>query len=312
MNILITGGAGFLGSHLCKRLLKDNHNIVCFDNLSTGKLKNLEEIKDKITFIEGDANNFEDLNKVFSKFTFDKVFHYAALVGVKRTLENPIDVLNDIYGIKNILELSRQNKVDKVIFASSSEVYGEPVEIPEVEEGHVNAKLPYAVTKLMGEKYLEAYFQKYGLKTCSLRFFNVYGPKQEGSDYGFVVGIFIKQVLNNENPTVFDDGTQTRDFVFVEDNIEAAIYAMNNDDVNGQSINIGTGCPTTILNLAEDIIKLCGQEKKIKPQFIENPRPDIRHRFPDVSKMRQLLKFRPRYRLEEGLKTTIEWYKNNI
>lgn len=312
MKILVTGGAGFLGSHLCKRLIKDNHHVVCVDNFLTGKRQNLEEIEQEIDIIQCDVNNFFDLRQIFQKYCFDKVFHYAALVGVKRTLENPIAVLNDIDGVQNILALSHEFKVDKVVFSSSSEVYGEPVEIPEVESGHVNAKLPYSVSKLMGEKYLEAYYQQHGLKTCSLRFFNVYGPKQEGSDYGFVVGIFIKQILRGDGPTIFGDGTQTRDFVYVEDNIEAAVHAMMNDAVNGECINIGTGRPTTILDLAEDIIKLCNMEGKVKLQFVKNPRPDVRHRFPDITKMRTLLKFRPKYRLEEGLRLTIEWYRNNM
>ena len=155
---------------------------------------------------------------------------------------------------------------------------------------------------------MQAYYEEYGLKTTSLRFFNIYGPRQESSDYGFVVGIFIKQALNNKRPTIFGNGSQTRDFVYIKDNIEATIKALESDKTNGEVINIGTGVPVSILHLAERIIELCG--KDLEPIYIENHRNDIKHRFPDVSKMIKLIELRPRYNLEKGLKETIAWYKN--
>ena len=306
--ILVTGGAGFIGSHLCEFLCKRGDKVICLDNLSTGSLQNIESIHDKITFIKGDVNKFADLEPIFQNNKLDAIFHYAAVVGVKRTLENPIDVLDDIKGTRNLLKLALQYGKPKIVFASSSEVYGEPVEIPEVENGHTNAQLPYAVTKLYCEKLLEAYWQKYSLPTCSLRFFNIYGPRQESSDYGFVGGIFIKRVLEGKAPIIFGDGTQTRDFVYIDDNIEAALHALDSYAANGEAINIGTGKPTTVLDLAEEIIALCGTEGKIKPEFVP-PRNDVRHRFPDVSKMRRLLNFRPKISLREGLQKTIDWYK---
>ena len=308
--VLVTGGAGFVGGHLCRRLIKDGHAVICFDDLSTGSLDNLKDVKDQITFVQGDCNNYEELEAVFKNHPIDTVFHYAAIVGVKRTLEDPIAVLNDVEGIRNILELSRLNNVKKVVFSSSSEVYGEPVEIPETEDGHVNAKLPYAVVKLIGEKLLEAYHQMYGLNTTSLRFFNVYGPGQESSAYGFVVGIFIRQVLDGKAPTIFGDGTQTRDFVYIDDNIEAAIRVMETLETAGEVINVGTGRPMTILDLAEDIIQLAGKENSMKPTFIGDVRNDIKHRFPDVGKMQRLLNFRPQYKLIDGLRKTFESYKS--
>jgi len=307
--VLVTGGAGFVGGHLCRRLIKDGHTVVCFDDLSTGSLDNLKDVKDQITFVQGDCNNYEELEAIFKNHPIDTVFHYAAIVGVKRTLEDPIAVLNDVEGIRNILELSRLNNVKKVVFSSSSEVYGEPVEIPETEDGHVNAKLPYAVVKLIGEKLLEAYHQMYGLNTTSLRFFNVYGPGQESSAYGFVVGIFIRQVLDGKAPTIFGDGTQTRDFVYIDDNIEAAIRVMETLETAGEVINVGTGRPMTILDLAEDVIQLAGKEGEMKPEFMDDVRNDIKHRFPDVGKMQRLLNFRPQYKLIDGLKKTFESYQ---
>ena len=305
MKCLVTGGAGFVGSHLCEALAKD-HEVYCLDSLLTGKKENIKN--PKIKFIKEDVLDKNSLERIFDKNGFDWVFHYAAIVGVKRTLENPLEVLEDSEGIKNILDLSRKHNVKKVLFASSSEVYGQPVEIPEREDGHLNAKMPYAVTKLFGENLLKAYYEKYGLRTTSLRFFNVYGPRQDSSDYGFVVGIFIKQVLSNERPTIFGDGSQTRDFVYINDNIGASIKAMESEKTDGEVINIGTGVPVSILHLAEKIVELCG--KNLEPIFIDNDRNDIKHRFPDVSKMRKLIEFKPRYNLEKGLKETIAWYQN--
>jgi|SRR3989344_719576 len=309
---LVTGGAGFIGSHLCEALLQKGNKVICLDNLSSGKMVNIAGIKKNkdFVFIKGDANKLKDLKPIFKKNKLDGVFHYGAVVGVKRTLENPLAVLKDIDGIKHIAELSLKYGKPKVVFASSSEVYGEPKELPEREDGIIDAKMPYAAVKLIGEKFLEAYWQRHGLETCSLRFFNVYGPRQESSDYGFVVGIFIKQVLAGRSPTVFGDGKGTRDFVYMQDNVEAGIKAMEFDKSAGHVINIGKGNPITILDLANKVIESCGQKGKIKPVFIENTRVDIKHRAPEISNMVNLLDFKPAVSLEDGLKETINYYKN--
>ncbi len=306
--VLVTGGAGFVGSHLCEKLLGRGYKVICLDNFATGQEGNLAHLKGNLTCIKGDANSKETIEAIFKEHRFDGIFHYAAMVGVKRTIENPTDVLKDAEGIQNIFAAAIAHGKPKIVFASSSEIYGEPVEIPEREDGHINAKLPYAVVKLYGEKMVEAYWTKYSLPGCALRFFNVYGPRQESSDYGFVGGIFIKRVLEGKAPLIFGDGTQTRDFVYIDDNIEAAIRAFESYAVNGEVINIGTGKPTTILDLAEDIIELCGMTEKIKPEFVPT-RDDVKHRFPDISKMRRLLNFRPAITLQEGLRRTIEWCK---
>ena len=304
--ILVTGGAGFIGSHLCERLVKDGHKVVCFDNLSAGRLDNIKDFQEKLTFAQGDVNKRADLEKVFQEHKPEAVFHYAAVVGVRRTAENPLEVLNDIEGVKNVFELALEYGKPKIIYASSSEVYGEPVEIPEREDGHINPKIPYAVVKLYGEKMIEAYWQKHQLAGVALRFFNVYGPRQESSDYGFVMGIFIKKVLAGESPIIFGDGSQTRDFVYVDDNIEASLLAWQSEAANGQVLNIGTGKPTTILDLAEEVIDACGKTQ-VKPEFAP-ARDDIKHRFPDVAKMQNLLNFRSHVSLKEGLRKTISYY----
>lgn len=309
--ILITGGAGFIGSHLAEKLLRYGSRVICFDDLSTGSEDNAREfIDDKnFVFIKGDTNEKADISAVFKTHPIDYVFHYAARVGVLRTLDQPLDVLRDVDGIKYILELSHKHGVKKLVFSSSSEVYGEPVEIPEREDGHLNAQLPYAVVKLLGENLLRAYYETHGFPTCSLRFFNVYGPKQESSSYGFVAGVFIEQALKGIPLTVFGDGTQTRDFVYIDDNINASILALLNEKTNGESINIGTGRPITILDLAERVVSISGNSAlkiALKPLRAGG---EIKHRFPDISKMNALLNHTPEYSLNEGLKKTFEWYR---
>ena len=191
---------------------------------------------------------------------------------------------------------------------SSSEVYGEPVELPEKEEDILNAKLPYAVSKHVGELYGKAYYTTYGLKTVSLRFFNVYGPKQISTSYGFVIGIFIKQALENKPITIYGDGKQTRDFTFIKDNITATILCADNNSTNGEIVNIGTGKRTTILQLAEIIKKICNSRSTIK--FIPERRLDIVHRCADITRMKKLIGFTPKYSLAQGLRETIDWYKS--
>jgi UDP-glucose 4-epimerase len=311
--VLVTGGAGFIGSHLCEALLETGNEVVCVDNISTGSLENIKNFESKnFKFVKGDVTVLGDLKRIFDENDFDFVFHEAAVVGVKRTLENPLGVLRDIEGFKNVLELSKESDVKKLIFSSSSEVYGSPVEIPEREDGHVNAKLPYATVKLIGEQYCRAYYDTYGLKTTSLRFFNVYGPRQESTPYGFVVGIFIREALQDTAPTIFGDGSQTRDFVYVKDNVDLTILAAESKRTDGEVLNIGTGKPTTIIDLAELIIELCGKEGKLVPLFLPERPHEIKHRFPDISKMMRLLSLRHKYRLEDGLKETIKYYQNKM
>jgi len=313
---LVTGGAGFIGSHLCEKIIKEGHKVICFDNLLTGSLKNLSLLhkNPRFSFIEGDANKEEDIAPIFKNNKLDGVFHYASVIGVKRTLENPMSMLGDIDGIKNVASLAVKYGKPKIVFASSSEVYGEPQQFPEREDGAINPNNPYSygVIKLLGERFFLLYAKEYNLKTCSLRFFNVYGPKQESSDYGFVVGIFIKKALKRKPLIIFGDGSQTRDFTFIDDNIEASWRAMESKGTqDGEVINVGCGRPTTIVDLAEKIHGLCQPNKKFSPKFLENRRGDILHRFPEIKKMVKLLNYRPKVSLDEGLKKTIAWYKKS-
>lgn len=312
--VLVTGGAGFIGSNLTKALLEKGYTVVCFDNLSTGRKENIEEFQKKENkyhknyfFEKGDVNT-KDIEHVFERYKFDYVFHHAAVVGVKRTEENPLAVLNDVEGIKKILELSKKHGVKKAVYASSSEVYGNPVEIPEREDGVVNPHIPYAVVKLLGEKLFESYYKVHGLRTTCLRLFNVYGPKQNSTPYGFVVAIFTRQAMNKEDITVFGDGSQTRDFVFVEDNVAATIAAMESTKTDGMTINVGTGKETSVLELAKTVAKICKRDLSSIKYFPERS-GEIPRRLPSTDRMRKLIGFTPKHTLEQGLKKTIEYYK---
>jgi nucleoside-diphosphate-sugar epimerase len=310
--VLVTGGAGFLGSHICEKLLMKDYTVLCLDNLSSGNMNNIANcMKDKkFVFIKADANT-SDLENVFRKNEIDFVFHYSFTMGNKINVEEPVRVLNDVKGIQNVFDLSRKYDVKKIVYASSSEVYGEPVKLPDKEDEVVNPKVPYAVIKLLGEKFVETYFEQYNLKACALRIFNTYGPRQvTTSTYSFVVGNFIQQVFSDKQPTVLGDGNQTRDFLYIDDNIEATMRAFEFDSTNGQVINIAKGERITINELANKIINLCG--KNLTPTYLPFRKHEIIHRVADVSKMKKLLKFEPRINLEEGLKKTIDWYKKNL
>ncbi len=336
--VLVTGGAGFLGSHLTRKLLDFGANVIILDNFSTGKLVKISAVvpeltsvlessfaidlekplserektyalnsttypEQTLTIIAGDACRKQDVDEVFERHSIRYVFHWAAVVGVKRTIENPLLVLRDLDGIRYVLDACVAKKIEKIVFSSSSEIYGDPLQLPEYEAGAVNAKMPYAVVKLMGELLLQTYQKEFGLRTTALRFFNVYGPRQESSEYGFVGAVFMQQALNKQAPTIFGDGSDTRDFVFVSDNVEASIRAMLSSEADGEVINIGTGRPTTVLDLAEKIINIA--EVDVKPKFLPAREVEVHHRWPNIMKMRKLLDFYPKISIEEGLRIAI-------
>ena len=214
---LITGGAGNVGSTLAIHLANNaNNTIVIVDNLSTGSLHKVPKI-DNVKFIKANVNDYNDIAPIFARYNFDYVFHYAALVGVKRTLENPISVLKDIDGIKHVLSLSKNSGVKRVFYSSSSEVYGEPFEIPQNEKTTpLNSRLPYAIVKNVGEAFFKSYYQEYGLEYTIFRFFNTYGPNQSED---FVLPRFLKLAMQDKDISIYGDGLQTRSFCYVDDNV---------------------------------------------------------------------------------------------
>jgi UDP-glucuronate decarboxylase len=303
-NILVTGGAGFVGSALVEELIKDKNNfVVVVDNLLTGTRGKLPKAEhNNLKFIQCDLNNEDEIRSVFHTFSFSYVFHYAALVGVKRTLENPVSVLNDIDGIRNILNLSKNTGVKRVIYSSSSEVYGEPVEYPQNEETTpLNSRLPYAIVKNIGEAFLKSYKQEFGLDYTVFRFFNTYGSKQAKD---FVISKFINAALTDNDITVYGDGSQTRTFCFVDNNIKATITAAFSEAYKNRTINIGSNIETSILELAQLIIKLTNSKSKIKhlPPLEEG---DMTRRNPDITIMKELLN-QDLIPLEKGLEKLLQ------
>ena len=301
--ILVTGGAGFIGSSLADRLIQDPENyVVIVDNMLTGSKEHLPSAKNKNWhFIKADVNRFEDISAIMVSYQFNYVFHYAAVVGVQRTLQNPVLVLDDIVGIKNILDLAKNTGVKCVYYSSSSEVYGEPVEFPQNEETTpLNSRLPYAVVKNVGESFLKSYHREYGLNYTIFRFFNTYGPKQSND---FVVSKFIRAALAEKEIVVNGKGDQKRTFLYIDDNVETTVAAFDKRKCLNEVINIGHDQEISILDLAKAVIKLTKSKSKIvhHPPLKEG---DMIRRLPDNSRMKTLLN-RELFSLEKGIQKII-------
>ncbi|HWB62056.1 MAG TPA: NAD-dependent epimerase/dehydratase family protein [Chitinophagales bacterium] len=302
--ILVTGGAGFIGSCMVDKLIEDPDNfVVVIDNLSTGNIKRLPEHNTgNWKFIKCNCNEYRDIAAVVTSYKFDYVFHYAAVVGVRRTLDHPVSVLSDIQGIKYMLDLSKNTGVKRIFFSSSSEVYGEPFEHPQNEmTTPLNSRLPYAVVKNVGEAFLRSYKQEFDLDYTIFRFFNTYGPKQSSD---FVMTRFIKAALKNDDITIYGDGSQTRTFCYREDNIEACANTLYNNLHINDTVNIGSDHEITIIELAKLIIDITGSKSKLThlPPLNEG---DMTRRKPDIAKMKSLLG-RQLTRLEDGIRKTVE------
>lgn len=303
-NILITGGAGFIAGALAKRLASDPANrVVVVDNLITGDRRNLPSNENNnVVFLQADVNDEQWIRPLFEMYAFDTVFHYAALVGVQRTLKHPVAVLRDIDGIRNILNLSVQFGVKRVFYSSSSEVYGEPVQIPQHEHTTpLNSRLPYAIVKNLGEAFLRSYQQEFGLNYTIFRFFNTYGPGQSSD---FVMSRFLNMARANEDITIYGDGSQTRTFCFIDDNLDATLRIYNEGHFVNDVVNIGSDTETTILELAQAMIELTGSSSQIV-HLPALPEGDMTRRKPDITKMSGVLN-RPLTGLYEGMHKLIK------
>lgn len=302
--ILVTGGAGFIGSALAEKLIANPDNyVVIVDNLSTGNIGKLPNLpKTNWRFIKCDVNDYTEIAPVMTTYQFDYVFHFAAVVGVLRTQQYPVSVLRDIDGIKNVLSLSKNTTVKRVFFSSSSEIYGDPVEMPQnVYTTPLNSRLPYAVVKNIGEAFLRSYKQEYDLDYTIFRFFNTYGPKQSRD---FVISKFMLAALNNRDITIYGDGLQTRTFCYIDDNIDTCLTAFYENKVVNGVINIGGNREVTIKELAEIIIRETGSKSKIV-HVDPLKEGDMRRRQPDNSDMKALLN-RPLIKVDEGIRKIIE------
>jgi UDP-glucose 4-epimerase len=301
--ILITGGAGNIGGSLARRLVRNPENrVVIVDNLLTGQRRKLpSQDHQNWSFIKADVNDCTDMTSIMCSGAFDYVFHYAAVVGVKRTLENPKLVLNDIRGLENVLNLSKNTGVRRVFYASSSEVYGEPFETPQREDSTpLNSRLPYAIVKNVGEAFLKSYTQEYGLHHTVFRFFNTYGPLQSTD---FVVSKFIELAQNGADITIYGDGNQTRTFCYVDDNLDFTEKVLYDELAVNETINVGNNDEISVIDLAKKVIEITNSSSKLVhlPPLKEG---DMSRRCPDVSRMLKILQ-RPLTSLDQGIRMTM-------
>jgi len=302
MKILVTGGAGFIGSNVVDALVKDGHEVIVLDNLSTGKEEN---INPEVKFYNIDLLDIESLEFVFREFKPDVVNHHAAQIDVRKSVEDPaFDAETNIIGSINLFELSINYGVKRIIFSSTGgALYGEPDKLPANEDTPIEPISPYGVAKYCSENYLNYFKRLYGIERVILRYANVYGPRQDTLGEAGVVAIFTGKILKGEKPVVYGDGTQTRDYIYVEDVVEANVLALNGKE---GTYNIGTGKETSVNELIEVFSKVLGRE--IKPEYA-TPRKGEVHRISlDADMAKRELGFVPKYSLEEGLKKTIEWY----
>lgn len=309
MKALVTGGAGFIGSHLVDFLLKKKFNVVVFDNLSTGKIENLKHCLDKIKFIEGDIRDFDLCLKALDGVDF--VFHMAALGSVPRSIIEPeLSLAVNIQGTANVFSACVKRGIKKVVYASSSSVYGDSKELPKKEGKEGNPLSPYAYSKKSNEEVANLFHGIYKIDFIGLRYFNVYGPRQspEGP-YAAVIPRFFKACFNFKAPEIFGNGKQTRDFTYVEDAVKANILALKAKKEGwNKNYNISGGNRVKILDLAKNIIKLCNV--KLEPAFKPPRQGDILHSKADLSLSFKYLKYKPSVSLEEGLKKSKDYYKS--
>lgn len=310
---LVTGGAGFIGSNLCEAILRKGYRVRCLDNLSCGRLQNLESFINHpdFRFIRGDIRDFKDCMEACDGV--DYVLHHAAMGSVIQSIELPLlcEEIN-IKGTANMMEAARQKHVKKFVYASSSSVYGDALELPNTEGKEGMPLSPYAVTKRSDEEYGKLYTGLYGLDTYGLRYFNVFGKRQDSeSTYAAVIPRFIKSLLQEEPPVIYGDGSQSRDFVYIENIIEANLKACSaSSKAAGQVYNIATGKREDLMSVYNELCLLL--KKNIAPRFEPERAGDIRHSYADIGIARALLGYQPDWDFQRGIRKSIEWYKGNL
>jgi len=310
--ILVTGGAGFIGSNLIEALLERGYFVVCLDNLSTGSTENIKDFLDSsnFEFVKGDILDFQLLLKL-SDGAF-AVSHQAALGSVPRSIKDPITSNRvNIEGTLNVFKACVDNKIQRVVYAASSSTYGDSVELPKKEENIGKPLSPYAVTKLVNELYADVFQKVYGLNSIGLRYFNVFGPKQDPDGaYAAVIPLFVNSILSNKRPTINGDGNHSRDFTFVVNAVHANIKALEtNLDNYNMVYNVAYGQRTTLNELVSYINEIEGLN--LEPIYRDEREGDVMHSLADISKAEEYLNYKPEYSIKQGLKLTIDWYKNH-
>jgi len=307
---LVTGGAGFIGSHLVRALLKHGRNVRVLDNFATGKRENLAEVADQIDLMEGDIRNAEHCRQAMQDVSV--VFHQAAVPSVPKSVEDPrLCHQANIDGTFNVLLAARDAGVKRVVYAASSSAYGDTPTLPKHEQIKPDPKSPYAVAKLLGEYYCRAFHECFGLQTISLRYFNVFGARQDPkSQYAAAVPAFVTAILQDKPPTVYGDGEQSRDFTYIDNVVHANLLAAAAPETHGEAVNIACGQAVTVNEMIRTINNVLG--KNVKPVYTD-PRPgDVKHSLADIALAKELIGFEPVVDFETGLRLAIDWYKENL
>jgi nucleoside-diphosphate-sugar epimerase len=304
---LVTGGAGFIGSHLCEELVRRGHRVRVADSLITGKRSNLDHIKG-IEFLEGDLANIDFAQTAVQGCDF--VLHQAAIPSVPRSVKDPLTSNRaNVDGTLNVLLASRDAGVKRLVFAASSSAYGDTPTLPKHEKMPTNPLSPYALQKVIGEQYLQMFTRLYGLETVAIRYFNVFGPRQDPtSPYSGVISVFATALLEKRSPTIYGDGEQTRDFTYVANVVDGVLRASEAPGASGEIINVATGGRISLNQLFEEMRKLVGAD--VKPTYAESRRGDVRDSQADITKARELLGYEPSVTFEEGLSKTVDWYRS--
>ena len=318
--VLVTGGAGFIGSNLCETLLNNGNKVICLDNFLTGKRKNISEFLENKNFelFEADIRNIDDCIKIINGV--DIVFHQAALGSVPRSIENPATTNEiNINGFLNILIACKENKVKRLVYASSSSVYGDHPVLPKVEENTGNPLSPYAVTKQVNEMYAKVFSNLYGMEIIGLRYFNVFGKKQDPEgQYAAAIPKFIKLLMKGEAPVIFGDGSQSRDFTYIDNVVSANILAATskNKDATNNVFNVACGNRTNLNELCSILNELLSKNKKdfkiVNPEHTSIRKGDIKDSLANIEKARNILEYNPDCDVKKGLEKSINWYLNNL
>jgi len=307
LKYLVTGGAGFIGSNIVEALARRGDSVVVLDNLSTGKRENLESFADRVTLVEGSITDLPSVRNAMRDV--DYVLHEAALASVQRSVDDPL-TSNDVNvkGTLNVLVAARDAGVKRVVYAASSSAYGDTEELPKREDMPSNPQSPYALQKWVGEHYCRVFSDLYGLDTVALRYFNVFGPRQDpSSHYAAVIPIFVTRLLAKTPPTIYGDGEQSRDFTFIDNVVSANLKACEGGPKGGAVVNVACGARFTLNELYRHLGNLLGSD--VEPVYEEPRAGDVRHSMADVSRARALLSWQPEVEFHDGLERTVEWYR---
>ena len=307
---LVTGGAGFVGSHIASALARNGARVRVLDDLSTGHRENIDDIGGDVDFIQGSVADEELLKKALEDV--ELVFHEAAIPSVPRSVEAPRQThIASVDGTFSLLVAARERGVRRVVYAASSSAYGDQPTLPKSEEMRPDPLSPYAVAKLVGEYYCRAFTRVYGLETVSLRYFNVFGPRQDpGSQYSGVVSRFISSLLSNERPVIYGDGEQSRDFTYIDNVVFANMNAASAKEASGKVINVANGQRITLNQLLAELKDLTGKQE-VTAEYLEPRVGDVRHSLADITMARELLNYESKVDLREGLQRTIDWWKTS-